>query len=1155
MLSSHRFNLAESDLANIVIQASSLSERLNNELFQVDATQIHQQKFSDERLNHWCQVVAQGNWEKFQKRLQWAGWNIDTVHLFLETLRLADNQSLPKWAVTLSEIMQTAAEWEQSPYEVSSQLPSPIAPENPLPFEDLLLPAVCVVRQKLLTRLGSFSLSPSYLPLELFSLEAYLAMEHSLLSKLVNLCEKTLEFEFSRFRPFGDRFLNLLANNTKVTPSKIDYKAFVQKLLQDGLLAFFQKYPVLGRLIATRIDFWVEATAEFVQRLKADIPKIQQLFQPVQATDELIVAFNTVSTISTDNLGKVIEIKSNLSDSHKQGRCVTALTFESGLKLVYKPKDLGLEVAYNQFLDWCNQQGVPLPFFVFKVLNCQTHGWVEYVEHLPIADEAAARRFYQRSGMLLCLLYALGGNDCHYENLIAHGEHLVLVDMETVMHHEPKHLEDFPQATAQMTINQQFWSDSVLRTGMLPCWDFNHDNRIAYDISGLGSVDPQLLPWRLPKWKSVNTDNMHLQYEAVTRPIAENVPILNGIPLSPNDYLEDLIEGFEQMYHFLIKRRQSMLASEFNLQSSPDSLNQNSSSPLSILSHQQVRFIFRATKVYGVVLQKTLAPEFLRNGVDRSIELDIIGRAFLATENQPQAWPILRSELKAMEQLDFPYFGANSNSDALTIGLEQPLEQYFRAPSYDQAISRLQKFDLVDLAQQVAIIRGTFYARVARSRNESPTNEQPLTASSQPTSSENITPMSSKELLVSACAIAEEIQSHAIAAPDGSIYWIGLGYISNAERFQLQPLDESLYNGNCGIALFLAALDYLRGSSQFRHLTLGALQYTCKVLQSDNADLTQRFTKNIGIGGASGLGSIIYSLVKISYFLKEPALIEDALLFANLITPELIAGDQHLDVMGGAAGAILGLLALYHKTCEQAVLDKAVACGQHLLEHRISINGSPKAWKHFADKPLTGFSHGAAGIAYALLRLYSVTQDSNYLQAACDGIAYERSVFSTGAANWPDFRSFAQKNGQPGFNTVSWCHGATGIGLGRLGGLSILETLEETSEIHQDIEVALQKTQKYSLQGVDHLCCGNLGRCELLLLGAQKLSRPELLTMAQQRAAWVVARAKLAGGYQLFANLPNHVFNPSFFQGTAGIGYELLRLAHPEALPSVLLWE
>jgi lantibiotic modifying enzyme len=31
--------------------------------------------------------------------------------------------------------------------------------------------------------------------------------------------------------------------------------------------------------------------------------------------------------------------------------------------------------------------------------------------------------------------------------------------------------------------------------------------------------------------------------------------------------------------------------------------------------------------------------------------------------------------------------------------------------------------------------------------------------------------------------------------------------------------------------------------------------------------------------------------------------------------------------------------------------------------------------------------------------------------------------------------------------------------------------------------------------------------------------------------------------------------SPGFFQGAAGIGYELLRLVHPDQFPSALLWE
>lgn len=183
--------------------------------------------------------------------------------------------------------------------------------------------------------------------------------------------------------------------------------------------------------------------------------------------------------------------------------------------------------------------------------------------------------------------------------------------------------------------------------------------------------------------------------------------------------------------------------------------------------------------------------------------------------------------------------------------------------------------------------------------------------------------------------------------------------------------------------------------------------------------------------------------------------------------------------------------------------------------------------------------------------MYQVTQDSAYLEAACEGIAYEDSVFSKVASNWPDFRLVAKSADRPEF-PVSWCHGATGIGLARLGGWSVLAT---DTIYKKNIEVALQSTLRHGGIGADNLCCGNFGKIEMLLVASQKLFRPNLQGMAQQQAAWVVAKAEQTSGYQLFANLPNSVFNPSFFQGTAGIGYQLLRFASPESLPSILLWE
>jgi lantibiotic modifying enzyme len=76
-----------------------------------------------------------------------------------------------------------------------------------------------------------------------------------------------------------------------------------------------------------------------------------------------------------------------------------------------------------------------------------------------------------------------------------------------------------------------------------------------------------------------------------------------------------------------------------------------------------------------------------------------------------------------------------------------------------------------------------------------------------------------------------------------------------------------------------------------------------------------------------------------------------------------------------------------------------------------------------------------------------------------------------------------------------------------------------------------------------------------MLVAAQKLNSSQWHQTAQELAAMVVRRATQTGNYELFGNLPNSVFSPCFFQGAAGIGYQLLRLAHPQTLPSLLLWE
>lgn len=1078
--------VTQQDLLKIVERASTLTERLSTR-FIPDQVNVND-KQARSRLEAWCRVVAQGNPDNFAKRLAWDGLNTNTVVNVLGDVRLADTKELPAWTKTLWEALQVDLDTDDS--DVGRCLD----PENSLPFEEVYLPFVQIARQKLIAQVGE--------SWHLLSKAVHISLERQLLKKLGILFAKSLQVEFSLFKALKQSpFTFLLGQGNN---SCEQYQTFIKNLKAGKLLSFLQKYSVLAQLVATVTDLWVEEKAEFFQRLTLDLPIIQQTFQ--------------------DDVGQVVAIQLDLSDPHNRRRAVMALTFTSGLKLVYKPRGLGLEAVYFQLLDWCNQQEILLPFKLLKVIDCKTYGWMEYVEHLPCKDEAAAQRYYQRAGMLLCLLYVLQGTDFHRENLIATGEHPVVVDLEALLHPDAREIDPNPKEdNAQSLVNQLFFN-SVLRTGLLPNSAFDADGGKAEDISGLGGVG-QEISVRTQKWKNVNSDNMALGYEFEIMPPKANALSLNGTTLLPSDYADELVGGFQQMYQFLSERREALLA-------------QNS--PIAALADQKVRFLFRLSIVYAQVLYKAMQPKFLRHGVDRSIELDVLSRAFLNADTKPPIWPLLSAELQASEQTDIPYFAADSSSDALTVNPDLIIDEHFKEPSYDRVISRIQQLNDADLAQQIAIIRGSLYSRVARGMS----SVAPTECAGTGLDLDTTTSLMPTQLVQEAVEIAKELQQRAIHATDGSVTWIGMGYIPETQRMQLQPLGYGLYDGVCGVALFLAALAKITGDEGFRDLALSALQPLRKTLRKTDPSFQRKITKQMGIGGGIGLGSIVYTLVRVSQFLDEPELLDIASLAASLITQKSIAGDRKLDPIAGSAGAILGLLSLYQAKVNPAILEQALACGYHLLNNRVESDSGFKAWATLGGKLVTGFSHGAAGIAYALLRLYKTTLEPVFLEAAEEAIAYERSVFCPNIGNWPD----AEDN--PFFMT-SWCHGAPGIGLARLGGLEILDT----AQIRQEIAVALNTTQQFGLQALDHLCCGNFGRMEMTLVAASKLSRLDLEETVQKQAAWLVARAKQVGAFYLFPELPGDVYNPGFFPGTAGIGYQLLRLAYPNSLPCVLMWE
>jgi lantibiotic modifying enzyme len=333
-------------------------------------------------------------------------------------------------------------------------------------------------------------------------------------------------------------------------------------------------------------------------------------------------------------------------------------------------------------------------------------------------------------------------------------------------------------------------------------------------------------------------------------------------------------------------------------------------------------------------------------------------------------------------------------------------------------------------------------------------------------------------------------------------------------------LGPSLYSGTAGIALFLWRLGAATGERIFRVTAEAALRQA----------LSKPITSNPGFyTGAPGV------LFAASMLGREIA--DDQAVGAARPDPRM------LDLLSGSAGAIAALLHFVSLGSGIRLLETAVQHGDLLLAEA-SRGESGWSWTSLrGTRNLTGFSHGTAGIAWALLELWQVTREERFREAALEAFRYERACFDPERQAWPDFRE------DPAHYPALWCHGAVGIGFSRLRAWQILGDADCLAEVR----VALARaTDPAFATANDSLCHGRSGTGDFLLYASEVLGEERWLAPAE---------ASAREGIELFerrrvpwpCGLPRTHETPDLMLGLAGIGYHYLRLADPQRTPTLLL--
>ncbi|WP_068613671.1 type 2 lanthipeptide synthetase LanM family protein [Paenibacillus tuaregi] len=872
---------------------------------------------------------------------------------------------------------------------------------------------------------------------------------------------------------------------------------FADVLLKDKsyLLSIYEEYSTLIEVLSITTRNYFNFTLEVLHNTATEKMSLESVF------------------FMKEPMGRVVKLDTGAGDGHKGGKAVSIMHFTSGSKLVYKPRSLELEIGFNELLHWLNNQaakaGKVLDFRTSRVYSLQDCGWMEFIENEECPDYQALERFYVRSGQILCLLYVLNSVDFHFENLIASGEHPMLIDMESIFHavaKGEKKEEHSGYIKARKVINSSVNMISLLPTVLSKR---SGADEISFDLGGLSVHEEQTIPIKSLFIDGIETDLVKvLRQDSVITPKSNN-PVFEGRIVSSEDYVRHLKDGFSQMYLWIMNHKREV---EHKVKM--------------IFSAMRSRLIMKATAFYGQLLKIAAHPDFMRYEADRRM---ILHRVALKA-SEVQKW-IVSSEYEDLYQNDIPYFTVDINDTRVINSRGEACEDLLERSSMSAVLEKLESLSLGDLNRQNEFIEMSYFNKR--------TDEADLTGVQLGTGPRKLTP---ERWLQVAKEIGEHILDSSISgrndAGNPDKFWISTSLQGFEENiWKPDVLGFDLYNGNAGIALFLGYLGKITGRADFKEAAFEAMEMPKSIMQTLEKD------QPYSIGAFTGLPGIMYTLHKLADLYRDETSIDFINAHMDTLGQVLLKDEIH-DVIGGAAGAMAVALSMYNTPNEKlkrASLKLAMASRDQLMR---SARQQEEMifWPSVGDKSYSGFSHGSAGIITYMHKLYTLCGDKEILADLGRALRFERSLFSAGDGNW--FVSDRRDKVSHG-----WCHGAPGMLVSKL---LLLKTGYSDSQLEQEIETAVHTTMKYGIGNNPTYCHGDLGNLAALRFAGELTGNHQLLNQSnmayQELFDQVLSKEwnqkNMKSGWSL-----------SLMIGITGFGYSMLRQYAPDVVPEFLWLE
>jgi len=259
------------------------------------------------------------------------------------------------------------------------------------------------------------------------------------------------------------------------------------------------------------------------------------------------------------------------------------------------------------------------------------------------------------------------------------------------------------------------------------------------------------------------------------------------------------------------------------------------------------------------------------------------------------------------------------------------------------------------------------------------------------------------------------------------------------------------------------------------------------------------------------------------------------------------------DIISGAAGIGLFLLWADRTMDDPQSRTLALAAGRQLVEVGIKANGGTKWAVSPSVKSLyPNFSHGTAGVAFFLTKLYRATTDVSMYAAALSAARYLQAVAN---ADGGGYKVFHHEPGGEGLYYLSWCHGPAGTSrlFHQLAQTTSGDKWQALVDRGAQATIAAGVPEKQSPGYWNNIsqCCGNCGVGEFFITLQQTAPKPQYADMVRRISADTLARATIDGDGLKWIQAENRVSpqavvaQTGFMQGAAGVGTYFL---HADAL-------